>query len=263
MANSASVTSTDEIKVTPRLAIPGIFGIAVLVAINYYSGMTYSTDPRLVFGFAGALALLGISHLIPQLKFGVAHAFYLYTYHWLLAFLLIFIVPTLSFYLYARVLLLYLSEYYYGKKGTIISSLAMLTTMLVGSIYQYDLNRQLGVRIFALFAVLMLVNKIMTDMGMGNRRKRTDTIKKVVHAEYEHDRLVALINSMSDAVIATDDQGVIITYNAAALDILDTNATLTGETITDYLKPYTVEDKPGQYSGCCQEKLTIYRGEPI
>lgn len=241
---SANAATKSQIKVTPRLAIPGIFGIVLLVVVNFYGGLTYTESPQLALGFAAALGLFGLSHLIPQLKFGIAHAPYLYIYHWLLAFMLIFIVPTLSFYLYAWVLLLYLSEFYYDRLGTALSTLAMLCTMVVGVIYQTGLDKQTVFRMVALFSVLMLVNKIMTGMAIGNRQKRTDTINKVVHAEYEHDRLVALINSMSDAVIATDEQGKIITYNAAALDILDTNATLTGETITDYLKVYDVEDKP-------------------
>lgn len=241
---SSTATAKTQIKVTPKLAIPGIIGVVLLICINFFSGLTYTEDPRLAVGFAGLLGIFGLSHMIPKLKFGVAHAFYIYAYHWLLAFMLIFIVPTLSFYLYIWVLLLYLSEFYYGKLGTVLSSLAMLSTMVVGTVYQSGLDKQSIVRIAVLFIVLMLVNKIMTGMAIGNRKKRTDTINKVVHAEYEHDRLVALINSMNDAVIATDEQGTIITYNAAALDILDTNATLTGETITDYLKVYDANDKP-------------------
>lgn len=52
----------------------------------------------------------------------------------------------------------------------------------------------------------------------------------------ERERLLALINSMGDAVIATTDKGQIRVYNAAASALLDTNVDLTGKPITRVLK---------------------------
>ena len=244
MAKSVAATAQD-IKITPKLAAPALIGLVVLILTNYYGGLTYTTDQRLVYAFVGTLAVLGISHFIPRLKFGVAHAPYMYIYHWLLCFAIIFVVPTLSFYLYLWVMLLYMADYYYQRKGFILSSTALLVAMVLGSMYQADeVTPRLFVKIAIQFTVILLVNKMMTGLALGNREKRSDVISKVVHAQDEHDRLVALINSMSDAVIATDDRGTIITYNAAALDILDTNSTLTGKRLSDYFHIFNIEDKP-------------------
>ncbi len=244
-ANAQSSTSSKKLqKMTPQLASPTILGIMLLILGNYYSGLTYTNDPRLVFGLVGVLAVLGASHFIAKLKFGSAHAPYLIIYHLLLSFLLIAVVPTLSFYLYIWVLLLYLTDYYYGLKGAIVSSSALLLVMLGGTYYQQGgLSSKNLVNISAQFIIILFVIKLMSSLSTANRHKRSETITKVARAEGEHDRLVALINSMSDAVIATDDQGVIVTYNAAALDILDTNETLTGKKIVDYLKVVSAEDK--------------------
>lgn len=46
-------------------------------------------------------------------------------------------------------------------------------------------------------------------------------------AELERERLNSLVNSMADAVIATDEEANIVIYNGAALNILDTNKSLT------------------------------------
>ncbi len=48
---------------------------------------------------------------------------------------------------------------------------------------------------------------------------------------------------MFDAVIATDDKGAVKLYNAAALNILDTNEDLTGKPIETYL---TLVDQQGE-----------------
>lgn len=55
-------------------------------------------------------------------------------------------------------------------------------------------------------------------------------------AQLEHQRLESLINSMSDGVIATDEDGAIVLYNGAALDVLDVNAIQKGDPVEKILK---------------------------
>ena len=51
-------------------------------------------------------------------------------------------------------------------------------------------------------------------------------------------RMQALINGLSDAIISFDNKGVIKLYNSAALSLLDTNKSLTGQHIDDVVKLY-------------------------
>jgi PAS domain S-box-containing protein len=56
-------------------------------------------------------------------------------------------------------------------------------------------------------------------------------------AELDHQRLTSLINSMADGVIAVDEKIKIVTYNAAALNILDINTIETNIPLEDVFKP--------------------------
>lgn len=58
----------------------------------------------------------------------------------------------------------------------------------------------------------------------------------------DHQRLVSLINSMADAVIATDEHGSVVLFNAGALNILDVNNINVGDRLGDLAK---VTDKEG------------------
>ncbi len=245
MAVSQIAPEKDEEAVSPKLISPAALGVVVLLLFDFYYHQTFSQNPVLVLGLAGFLAVFALSHFIPFLKFGKAHSFYLYAYHWLLAFTLMFIVPTLSHYLYLWVMLMYLAEFFYQAKGMIISTTALLVTMIMGTLYQYNgINRELMVRLIGEFCIIVAVNLVMTRLAFGNRKRRAEMHQKVLHAELEHGRLVALINSMSDGVIATDEHGKILSYNAAALDLLDTNVTLTGQFISDYLMVSNSKDEP-------------------
>ena len=61
--------------------------------------------------------------------------------------------------------------------------------------------------------------------------------------ENERQRLLALINSLSDAVLAIDAKGKVYLYNAAALELLNTNRDINGDSINPLLP---VHDKHGR-----------------
>ncbi len=61
-------------------------------------------------------------------------------------------------------------------------------------------------------------------------------LAQLAEASVERERLTSLINSMADGVIATDEKGIILIYNGAALNILDMNSTISGKPIDGVLK---------------------------
>jgi PAS domain S-box-containing protein len=66
---------------------------------------------------------------------------------------------------------------------------------------------------------------------------KKDAPKPADHiAALEHERLISLINSMADAVVATDENQVVAVYNGAALNILDLNSELKGKRLKSLIK---------------------------
>jgi two-component system, OmpR family, phosphate regulon sensor histidine kinase PhoR len=59
-----------------------------------------------------------------------------------------------------------------------------------------------------------------------------------------HERLISLINSMADAVIAVDQQTRIVAFNAAALNILDRNDAMEHHYLSDVFHPIGKDNKP-------------------
>ena len=60
----------------------------------------------------------------------------------------------------------------------------------------------------------------------------------------EQQRLISLINSMADGVIAVDEQANIIQYNGAALNVLDINAIQKGQPVEEVLKLTNEKSEP-------------------
>lgn len=89
-------------------------------------------------------------------------------------------------------------------------------------------------------ARLLLIVEDVTEIRRTERQLR----ESVKIEKLEHERLLTLINNMGDAVIATNQQGLVIVYNGAALDLLNTNETMEHRPISKYLRTYTKDKKP-------------------
>lgn len=63
-------------------------------------------------------------------------------------------------------------------------------------------------------------------------------------ASVEHERLVSLVSSMADGVIAVDEHIKIVLTNGAALNILDSNATLKGMSLSKVLTLFEPSGTP-------------------
>lgn len=93
-------------------------------------------------------------------------------------------------------------------------------------------------------------------MGINMPKPATKKSEKSLHAlisehqaaspasaALERERLLSLINSMADGVVATDEFGKIVLYNGAALNILDVNTVIEGKKLDDIAK---IVDKNNQ-----------------
>lgn len=63
-------------------------------------------------------------------------------------------------------------------------------------------------------------------------------------AELERERLISLVNSMADGVLAADEDTKIVLSNGAALNVLDINSTLEGKQLSNVLKLIDQNNQP-------------------
>lgn len=70
---------------------------------------------------------------------------------------------------------------------------------------------------------------------------KTSATSEQQSAQLEHERLLSLINSMADGVIAVDERVRVVLYNAAALNILDLNSSMQQHSLGKFLKPIDTE----------------------
>ncbi len=219
--------------------------IATAVIIDYSITDTITTSLGNLFYLLPALGI------IPALFFPVGDftaprvkSLLMILHHSIAAVLLIFFTDIFGPYFQILTLLLFTSVIWYGRFGAIGSLIASFGTIIAAVTVQFgsisgELIYQIGLYMAGLTFLAVLFERV-----VSYQQADTDTHKQDNQNLYfERARLLRLINSMRDAVIATDSKGNILLYNGATLELFDTNKTLQDLNINDLAKFYDGKDQ--------------------
>lgn len=165
-------------------------------------------------------------------------------YTWILVLILLtggFFSPYYFFILFPIIV----SACWYGGRRLLVFSIISVVATFVLINYQTPLWVEFSAaqRGVAYIMTIIICGVLIERLTFSQRNERDIALGATKRAETERNRLISLINSMSDAVIATNRQGVVSRYNGAALDILNTNTPLTNLNIQDHITFLDAEDK--------------------
>ncbi len=125
---------------------------------------------------------------------------------------------------------------YFSTTGVMLNILTFITVIFIDALLWNDLN----INILASNSLIMigiLTTSTMLLFAFHRTRKASeDKLEKSKAQEMlQKDKVMTIVNNMADALISTDEKGIINIYNAAALSLLDTNKSLAGYSIQDIL----------------------------
>ena len=162
--------------------------------------------------------------------------------YYVLATLQIWLVGGLATPFAAYIVLLLVATYaVLGKKGFEYGIATVLLATIVDTIVL-----ELGNISWLIHGVLTLSAILVTAWVIVRAYAQQQTSHKElensrVREGAEHERAQTLINNFTDSVFSIDRKGNVKTYNAAALNILDTNDNIEGKKISKLLKLETVD----------------------
>lgn len=216
----------------PLLAY-GLCISAGLIPSTHYQG------DLALYMITGTWAAIGTAHFFYA-KYRPAQRAFVVIQHLLVGLYVMLIsgiyTPVLSLY----VLLLIGTYFYTGRIGFYCSASWVLAISLFDFFYTTDPIARMNILIstLALFFVADLLLLVTRSQQIDQEQFAATKVSR----NLERDRLSTLINNLTDAIISTDVHGIVRIYNAAALNLLDTNINLNGKSINTVLK---VQDKSG------------------
>lgn len=161
------------------------------------------------------------------------------------------------------VLLILASQLYFGNLGLAVSVGALIGAGIFDALLRYTSVSNIVVEngltilsiIFLSFAILGILR--------SQETKRKALLHSQQRERLQYDRILTIMNNLTDAAFTTDEKGAILMYNAAALDLLDTNVSLKNKNIGDLFNLSTKDSKKVKLTHVLKETSRATRRDDL
>ena len=226
--------------VTPIMAV-----YAFLVAGGVIHSDHYVNLP-ITLGVSICWVLMSLLYYFKPVHNAEDQAIRLAMIHFLALLMFLFVIGFAQPFPPLYTLLLLASQLHFGKKGLVFSSLALLAAGVLDSIIRVADNTAIVTNdALTIIAILFLGYAVIGVMS-AQETKRQALLHSQRRERLQYDRLLTVINNLTDAAFTTDEKGTILMYNAACLDLLDTNDSLKGRNIGDLFRLTTKDNEAAQ-----------------
>lgn len=174
--------------------------------------------------------ILGIYQLLAPISTRINVILRLVAYH-VLAIIYIWFVSGFDMpFMACWIILFYATYVYLGRDGLHFSILALFAAGLGDILLNID-DGEYMLRAGLFFLGTLVVGYIGGTLTADQDIDREELSRSQAEEELQRDRILTIVNNMADAVFSTNKEGVIQVYNAACLNLLDTNSELKGKNI--------------------------------
>lgn len=210
--------------------------VLTLIPIGFYVFLN-GIDLSLILIILFLLAIAaGLSWYRPQkeLTKNLETGLVIGAFHVIYAFMVLMLIPVDSSLVFLGVMFSALNYYSFGSLGVALSAFFNIIIIIIKSLTLGDaLDLEAFSNLVATLSMIVLLTYFVENVIQVARDQLDHANQANKDIKLEHQRLVSLVNNIGDAVVATDEEGRIQTYNGAALELLDTNTSLTGVKLDD------------------------------
>lgn len=148
---------------------------------------------------------------------------------------LIFISGVASPFLGCWLLLMLASYLYFSERGLQLSTLAFVTVIVSDIALWHEISESVVIYDLVALVAILMTSLVTLSISRSQQISRAELNRSKAQESLQRDRVLTIINNMTDAVFSTDMDGIIRVYNAACLNLLDTNDNLNGRHIDEVL----------------------------
>lgn len=165
----------------------------------------------------------------------------LFFFHVLAMLFILFVSGFLGATIALWVLLMLTAYRYFGMPGFYFSAVEFVLVAIFSALLYPELPAP---EVGATAAVIILAGYGAVQFTLRSEREQRSLAKARQREDSQREQLTALVNSMADAVVATDRSGTIKLYNAGLLSLLDKNTGVSGQNIDRLLQ---LQDENGKH----------------
>lgn len=219
-----------------------LFFYGILVQASLVDRVHYLNDTSFYVISFTWLAFSLYQFLIPSSS-GQSSAIRLIIYHLLAASYILFVSGFSMPFIGVWAILCLASYIYFSENGLFLSILTLIGTAIL-DIMVFLNNPEYVLHTLLSLIATIAVGIIVTTIAQAHNSDRLELTRSREQVVLQHDRMLTIVNNLAAAILATDAEGNIQVYNAASLDLLDTNASPEGQQIDKVIKLIDDNNRP-------------------
>jgi PAS domain S-box-containing protein len=215
------------------ITTPFVAGYTILIALGLLPGGQYIVDSTLVILFSLFWVVLSLYFYIRPSTSRVASAAKLTVFHLMTMGVLVlalgFWQPFIVLYIF-----LFLGSYlYFGKRGMLLSILSLVIAGCGAILLRAPVEATIIYETLLPILTTILLGVAIVSVLNAQETKQQALRHSRERERLQYDRVLTIMNNLTDAAFTTDATGKILMYNAACLDLLDTNESLKGKYVSE------------------------------
>jgi signal transduction histidine kinase len=226
-----------------------LVSMGIADASHYYSNLVFA-------GIMTAWGLVAVLGLIFPKPSHLTMITGLVAVHILAVCYILFVSGFGSPFVIGWIALLLAAHTHYRRTGLMISVTLLVATAVVDMLLFSDSQAIMATDIFTTLG-LLIVGLVIVSISQIQHVDSQELSRSHAHESLERDRILTLINNLADAILSTDQNGVVRMYNAASLNLLDTNTGLDGRKIDEILPLIDQDDNPVSLLDAMQQSHSV------
>lgn len=217
---------------------PVLFAYGLLVDIHLIEESSAYSGFTIFLLLASAWMLVAAYQFIVPIRNHHSALLVLGLYH-VFALLYMLLITGFNTPFLAGWVLLFMASYLYFSYAGLYGSFAILA---LAAVFDSILHPEYIAANTMSGAMLIIVGMAAIAIGKVQERNEVELTASRAQENLQRDRILTLVNNLADGILSTDNDGVIRVYNAASLNLLDTNSSLNGHHIDEIMN---VSDQNG------------------
>ena len=226
-----------------------LLGTPIFVAHNFLIFFGIIQSPH----YAGPLACLiisalwlatGLYHYFAPIRSRIDMMWRLIMYQALALATIVFITGFFQPFAASIALLFLACNIYFGRRALVLSIATVIAVAISDIIVRFPNNPEIFVDNVLGVTGILVLGISMVGIISAQETRRQALVHSQAQERLQYDRILTIINNLSDATLSTDENGQILMYNAASLNLLDTNDSLRGKSISELFTLTDSDNKP-------------------
>lgn len=230
------------------LVVPPVFVLYGLLVLAGVVPSTHMVNSDLALGISGVWMIISLLQWFKRTSGPIDVTIRVVTVHILALLSFVFIIGFAQPFAPLFVLIFLTTYLYFGNKGLIISVLSLIFTALADGLIRYPDQPSIIVENVLSCLTVIFIGAAVVGIISAQETKRQALLNSRRREKIQYERTLAIINNLSDAAFTVDEKGVIGMYNAAALELLDTNDDIKGLAISKLLKLTDEDNNPVKFT---------------